>query len=557
MATVFVNRRLFGATLVLLLAGSSALAVDRLAGTTGAFANALSAAQPGDVIVITANANGGPTVIDGGHFRNGLSGVTIRSEDVENPAIIRGGTNGIQLSNATDVVFENLVFEQQTGNGINIDDGGDFSTPTTGITLRKVTVRDMNAGGNNDGIKLSGVTGFVLDRVTVINWGDGGSAVDPVGSHNGLIINSIFRHDSAGSSGIRPKGGSKNIAIYGNRFEMPSGGGRAIQAGGSTGSPFFRFIDGDSDYEADSIVAAGNLITSAHASFSFANIDGGVFHHNWVDTARNWAVRILNENQGTSIVDTQNGAFTDNVIEYPGNSWNRAINIGGETLPNTFTLARNQWRNSDGPTNPSDLQLTIPEIDGQYGNISVPRVGDQIRWDFDWGHWVVNASETTAPSAQSVENPANLLVATRGLASQFSPLAADPLSGEWTFAPLESADVQLGPQSQQVLIRPDATALASTVPGDFDRSGTVDNDDYQLWRQQFGLAGPALADGNGDEMVDAADYTIWRNNLGSTNSSGSLSQPATAVAEPAAALPATLAMFAILLARHRQEKLRD
>jgi len=500
----------------------AALAVDRIAGTFGALQTALNAAQPGDNILLL------PTVIDGGHFRSGLTNVTIRSQDPDNPAIIRGGTNGIQLSDATNVTFENIIFEQQTGNGINIDDGGSFDTPSTGITFRNVTVRDMNAGGNNDGIKLSGVTGFLLDRVTVENWGAGGSAVDPVGSHNGLIQNSIFRHATGGSSGIRPKGGSKNIAIYGNRFAMPGGVGRAIQAGGSTGSEFFRFIDGDSNYEANSIAAAGNLIVDAHAAMSYVNIDGGTFHHNWLQNPRNWAIRILNENAGNSIVDTQNGNFADNVIEYDGSAWNRAVNVGGETLAGTFTFARNQWNNSTGPTN---VNLPAAETDGQYGAIDVPRSGDQIRWDFDWGHWVVNASPDATPAGQAIPTAANLLVATRGLTSQFSPQNADPLAGEWSFAPLGDAPVQLDPQSQQILISPDASALISVLPGDFDRSGVVDAADHALWKQQFGTTGPALADGNGDSVVDAADYTLWRDNFAAASARLSTSIP-----EPAAVM---------------------
>lgn len=49
-------------------------------------------------------------------------------------------------------------------------------------------------------------------------------------------------------------------------------------------------------------------------------------------------------------------------------------------------------------------------------------------------------------------------------------------------------------------------------PGDFDGNSTVDADDYSLWKQQFGTAGPE-ADGNGDGIVNLADYTMWRDNL--------------------------------------------
>jgi hypothetical protein len=58
--------------------------------------------------------------------------------------------------------------------------------------------------------------------------------------------------------------------------------------------------------------------------------------------------------------------------------------------------------------------------------------------------------------------------------------------------------------------------MMAVVPGDYDRSGVVDNDDYIEWRANFGVAGEVAADGNGNAVVDAADYVVWRKNLGKT-----------------------------------------
>ncbi len=58
--------------------------------------------------------------------------------------------------------------------------------------------------------------------------------------------------------------------------------------------------------------------------------------------------------------------------------------------------------------------------------------------------------------------------------------------------------------------------LVLALPGDFDRSGKVDESDYELWKQQYGQvpAQPGLgADGNFDGAIDAYDYTMWRNHL--------------------------------------------
>ena len=313
------------------------------------FANALASASDGDSILLA------PGNYNGGFFQANLTGVTIRSQFSNNMATIVGGTNAIQLTDATRVTVADMIFEGQTGNGLNIDDGGSFSTPSTDITIRNLTVRDMNATGNNDGIKLAGVTGFHIDGVTVQNWGAGGSAIDTVGAHHGVIENSNLRHDSLGAvgSGIRPKGGSKAITIRANRVDLPGTNGRAIQAGGSTDPQFFRFIDGDSNYEADEIRVEGNVVINGSSSFSFVNIDGGVFHSNLAHRPDDWFIRILNENAGNSIVDTRNGQLHDNVFVFndTASEFNRAVNIGAETEAGTFEFERNQWYNIASPSN--------------------------------------------------------------------------------------------------------------------------------------------------------------------------------------------------------------
>ena len=130
------------------------------------------------------------------------------------------------------------MFRNQVDNGLNIDDGGTFATPATNITLRNITVRDIVTAGNHDGIKLSGVNDFLIDRVQVQNWGTGGSAVDMVGCHRGLVQNSNFVHTNTANGGttLQPKGGCKDITFRANRIELPPDAGRAVQAGGSTGT---------------------------------------------------------------------------------------------------------------------------------------------------------------------------------------------------------------------------------------------------------------------------------------------------------------------------------
>jgi uncharacterized protein YjbI with pentapeptide repeats len=53
--------------------------------------------------------------------------------------------------------------------------------------------------------------------------------------------------------------------------------------------------------------------------------------------------------------------------------------------------------------------------------------------------------------------------------------------------------------------------LSIPLAGDYDASGTVGPEDYNLWRANFGSTTLLAADGNGNGVVDAADYVLWRN----------------------------------------------
>lgn len=62
------------------------------------------------------------------------------------------------------------------------------------------------------------------------------------------------------------------------------------------------------------------------------------------------------------------------------------------------------------------------------------------------------------------------------------------------------------------------SAVAETLAADYDGSGMVGPEDYDVWKETFGSETDLAADGNSDGVIDAADYTIWRDNLGASGS---------------------------------------
>lgn len=90
-----------------------------------------------------------------------------------------------------------------------------------------------------------------------------------------------------------------------------------------------------------------------------------------------------------------------------------------------------------------------------------------------------------------------------------------------------------GSPPQLVVSRPD-----NSLAGDYDLSGSVDQEDLAFWRLSYGSTfGDGMqADGNGDGVVNAADYSVWRDAMAQATASASSS--AVLSASPAAVLEA-------------------
>jgi len=193
--------------------------------------------------------------------------IVIEGEDPDRPPLFEGGKVAWQLSDCAHLVLRNIAVRGQQANGINIDDGGSYDTPSHHLVLERIHVSDVGPQGNFDGIKLSGVDDFAVRECTVEGWG--GQAIDMVGCHRGIIEGCTFRGKPGFSqdTGPQTKGGSSQIAI--RRCLFLEAGGRAVNLGGSTGLAYFR--PRGALYEAKGIVIEGCVFVGGQAPVACEN----------------------------------------------------------------------------------------------------------------------------------------------------------------------------------------------------------------------------------------------------------------------------------------------
>ncbi len=131
---------------------------------------AVSAAKPGMRIAIAPGRYAGGLTIRGIQG-NENKPIVITAADAKDPPIFEGGGSGLHLSNVAHLELRYLTFTDARGNGLNIDDGGSFETPTHHLVLQGLTVKNIGPEGNCDGIKLSGVDDFRVKDCTIERWG--------------------------------------------------------------------------------------------------------------------------------------------------------------------------------------------------------------------------------------------------------------------------------------------------------------------------------------------------------------------------------------------------
>lgn len=311
-------------------------------------AEAAAKAVAGDTVLFHAGIyQGGESIVQ----LTGKPGkaITLMSSP-DDTVIIRGGPAGWAFHNVSWLTIEGIIFEQQSDNGFNLDDGGNYNTPSHHIIFNRCTFRNIQASGNNDLLKLSGLDFFEIRHCIFEQGAKGGSAIDMVGCHNGVISGCGF--ENMGSNAIQAKGGSRFIRIEGNRFN--NCGERTLNLGGSTGLAFFR--PQDAVFEAADLQVYSNLIIGSVSPVNYVGCTRVEVINNTIYRPGKWVLRILQENKDTiRFIPCGNNSFRNNIICH-GNNVTYDCNIGANTAALTFHFSNNLWYNDEnlswnGPVN--------------------------------------------------------------------------------------------------------------------------------------------------------------------------------------------------------------
>jgi hypothetical protein len=331
---------------------------------------AVAAAAPGTAIRVHAGEYAGGVFVSD-VIGTAQAPIWIGGAPGEERPVLGGADSAeaLHVSGARYLVLHDLEIFGTTANGVNLDDKGDYQDAEAlrHVVVRNLTFNAIGTGGNQDCLKISGANEFFVLDSEFVGCSAGGSNIDHVGCHDGLVSGNSFE---GGGTGVQTKGGSRSIEIRGNVFRQ--NGGRAVNMGGSTGFEFFRppLDAAGESYEARDIRVVANVFDRSAEVAAMPGCVECLFAHNTVYRPTTRILRILQEtttSDGFTFLPASGGRVVNNVFSFTRaeiTTGGRAINVGAGTSPATFSYSNNLWYASDDVAGSDDADYQGGAVSG-------------------------------------------------------------------------------------------------------------------------------------------------------------------------------------------------
>jgi hypothetical protein len=255
--------------------------------------------------------------------------------------LIRGGSEALHLTRPAYVVVQNLELRDQTGNGINIDDGvGDGDAHH--VALNDLYVHRVDSTGTNACVREAGVdnlyvSGSGLNRCSV--------GIDLIGVHGAVVARNLL-HGSM-IAAVQVRGGSSDVDIRQNKIGDANSAG--ISLGGTTPLSLFRppLSTTTPNAEARRVRAFNNIITgSTWLPFAFVGCVDCLIAHNLTYVRPAALIRILQgtESQAGYVFEpTSYGRVINNSFVWMQALSSPHVEVAPFASASTFTFSNNLW----------------------------------------------------------------------------------------------------------------------------------------------------------------------------------------------------------------------
>lgn len=414
-----------------------------------------------------AVGDGNPMIIGGVHYSKGL-GVHAASD-------VRYNLGGTYSRFIADVGLDD-----ETGNGGSVA----FQVFGDGILLFDSGVRfgDNTATGQPLRVDVN-VAGVSELRLVVTDSGDG----------NGLD------HADWGNARLLPTGSGTNLYVNFQPAGSPAVSGyladNGLVYGERGGGQAFGWSQAVTMQDRDATTASD--LYETHAEIP-------------ANQARTWSIRVPN---GTYAVTVSVGDAGGTI-----NDTNNTVTVEGTPFWNALPLQNDEFAQQTQLVTVSDGRLTMVVGSGSATSPAALNFIELVSVPVEpsTGLFLLASADLTLDGKLTY---ADVLAFGAGWGGHAPSATLEQLveAGDLNFdGATDLSDWSLFYQAWTTAGLPalNLEAVLNPHPGDFDRNGVVNDNDFNLWKNFFGSGIELAADGNGNGAIDAADYSIWRDHLG-------------------------------------------